>query len=228
MSDTLAPLARKNDLVTRKIEDEILVYDLVTNRAFCLNETSAAIWQICDGQNSISAIILDLQSKFGPSIDEDFVFLALEQFRKDNLIENESGFARIFKGVSRRDMIRKVGLTSLVVLPIVSSVVAPKAITAQSGCPDPNNNTNSGPNGCGCSGVNDCVSNCCGFSAAPGNICVSTGSVPVSSSCRAACECSSGCCGFGFVCVTNNGAVTGAACRVNCDCQNSCSSGTCT
>ena len=138
------PIARKTDIVTQELENEILVYDLSTNKAFCLNETSGAIWLKCDGSRSLSQIANELRSEANSSIDVGFVSLAIEQFRKDDLLENESEFSNLFEGLSRREVIRKVGLTSLVALPLVSSLVAPNAIHAQSvacggacQCPNP-------------------------------------------------------------------------------------------
>jgi hypothetical protein len=37
------PKNRKNDIVIQELKDEILIYDLTTNKAYCLNETSAAV-----------------------------------------------------------------------------------------------------------------------------------------------------------------------------------------
>jgi len=130
--NVLKPLARKKDIVVQTLENESLVYDLKSSKAFCLNETSAAVWKKCDGVRSLSDITKELQVEIDPSIDINFVRLALEQFRKDNLLENKSEFSSLFEGISRRDVIRKVGLSSLVALPLVSSLVAPSAIYAQS------------------------------------------------------------------------------------------------
>ncbi len=56
MNDSQKPLARSQDLVIQEMPGEILVYDLQTNKAHCLNETAAAIWKSCDGENSVGDI----------------------------------------------------------------------------------------------------------------------------------------------------------------------------
>jgi hypothetical protein len=45
------PISRQNNIVTQEVESELLIYDLVENKAFCLNETSAFVWQNCDGNS---------------------------------------------------------------------------------------------------------------------------------------------------------------------------------
>jgi hypothetical protein len=45
------PEARKDGLVIQDLPEEILVYDLNTNKAHCLNQTAAYVWQACDGLN---------------------------------------------------------------------------------------------------------------------------------------------------------------------------------
>ena len=65
-------------------------------------------------------------------ISEGLVCLALEGLKKDNLIENPEDLANYFAGLTRREAVKKVGLASLVALPIIASVVAPSASMAQS------------------------------------------------------------------------------------------------
>ena len=51
------PKGRHNDLVVQDSENEVLIYDLKLNKAYCLNETSALIWRLCDGTKSVAEII---------------------------------------------------------------------------------------------------------------------------------------------------------------------------
>jgi hypothetical protein len=45
------PCARKAGLVIQDMPDEVLVYDLDTNKAHCLNKSAAFVWRSCDGKN---------------------------------------------------------------------------------------------------------------------------------------------------------------------------------
>ena len=127
------PIARKSDLVIQESGDELLIYDLKTNKAYCLNETSAIVWQLCDGKNSISEMATKMSKQLKNEISEDFVHLALTQLIDDDLLESNENLNQQFKGISRRKIIKKVGFASVVALPIVSGIVAPKATFAQSG-----------------------------------------------------------------------------------------------
>lgn len=123
------PKAKINDLVVQESGQEILLYDLVTNKAYCLNETSAIVYQACDGRKTIAD--LKKQSNF----PDEIIFLALEELRRENLLEEN--FVSLFDGMSRRQVIKKLGFPSLLVLPVISSVVAPAAAAAQSTCLNP-------------------------------------------------------------------------------------------
>lgn len=126
------PLARNKDLVLQETGDELMVYDLKTNKAICLNRTSAFIWQNCDGNRDVTQLVKLIKKEFGSSVDEDFVWLAISQLKKENLIDND--VPDKFDGMSRREVIKRVGLGSLVALPIIASLTAPMAVQAQSAC----------------------------------------------------------------------------------------------
>lgn len=127
------PKARQSNIVVQSFEKEILIYDLQINKAYCLNETSALVWQLCDGENTISDISQKISGKLKTNVPEEFVWLALDGLKKDNLLEKSHSFEIKFNGSNRREIIKKVGLTSMIALPLIVSVVAPSASMAQSG-----------------------------------------------------------------------------------------------
>jgi len=128
------PAARKSDIVTQDSLTETLIYDLKTNKAFCLNETSALVWQLSDGRNSVSEISDAMSVQLKTLVSEDLVWLAVDQLSKDGLLEKGDAIKNHFSGLSRREAIRKVGFASVVALPIISSLIAPSASMAQSIC----------------------------------------------------------------------------------------------
>lgn len=128
------PKIKSSDIVVQDLKDEVLIYDLKENKAFCLNETSKFIWQMCNGKNTVADIADKLTKHFKKDVSEDIVYLAITQFEKDGLLANKSEeFADHFGGMSRREVIRKVGFASVIALPIISSIVAPNAAAAASG-----------------------------------------------------------------------------------------------
>lgn len=127
------PKTRSENIVVQELENEILIYDLMNDKAYCLNKTSAMIWQLCDGKNSVAEMSLNLSKKLSQPISEDLIWLALDNFKKDNLLEESQQLEIKFNGLNRRDVIKKIGFASMIALPIVSSVIAPSAAMAQSG-----------------------------------------------------------------------------------------------
>src|SRR6266404_8770182 len=128
------PLARKEGLVIQELPDEVLVYDLERDRAHCLNETAAFVWQRCDGRNSTSQIALTLGNQLNCKVDERIVWLALDQLGRNHLLEEQPRPPPSMMSVNRRTMVRTLGLTAAVAIPIVTSIVAPTPAQAATGC----------------------------------------------------------------------------------------------
>jgi hypothetical protein len=147
------PKGRDRELVIQELEDEVLIFDLNTNKAYSLNDTSSAIWSLCDGHSSVSDIARKLSAKLNRPVAEEFVWLALDQFKKDDLLSNGKEIEIDFNGLSRREVIRKIGFTSMIALPVIGSLVAPTAAMAASGA------VGCGTVGQGCSGSG--VGTCC-------------------------------------------------------------------
>jgi hypothetical protein len=126
------PKARENDIVIQELKGEVILYDLIIDRAFCLNEISALVWNLCDGSSSVSDITEKLSKQLKQPVTDDLVWLALDQFKTDNLLSDNQEIEIKFDGLSRREVIRKIGFTSMIALPLISSLVAPTAAMAQS------------------------------------------------------------------------------------------------
>jgi len=145
------PIARQEGLVIQEMPDEILVFDLETNKAHCLNETAAFVWKACDGSRSVAEITKLFGSESGKSVSEDLVWLAIDQLNENNLLAEK--LKADFSGQSRREVIKKIGLAAVIALPIVSSLVAPSAAMAV-GC------TGIGQNQ-PCTNTSNVTSKCC-------------------------------------------------------------------
>ena len=179
--------SRTKNIVAQESNKETLIYDTESNKAFCLNDTSATIWKMCDGKTSVGKIAGKLSEKLDTPIKEEFIWLAIDQLKKENLLINSEEVKVDFKGLSRRQVIRKVGFASVIALPIVSSLVAPTAAEAQSCIPAGNPAGSiacpSGPTPCDCSANSGFC--CPGATAFPTGVCNPSG--PTSQQC--ACQC---------------------------------------
>jgi hypothetical protein len=135
----MKPLARADQLKIEPLGDETLVYDLSNNKAHCLNRTAAAVWRLCDGQNTAAAITARLRQELDAGVDESVVEAALQELSKTNLLEEQMpamqpGF--LGSTLSRREMSLRAGL----MVPIVASILVPTPAAAASGGsapPDP-------------------------------------------------------------------------------------------
>ena len=131
MEKTFKPLAKKENIVIQEAEGEVLVYDLNTNQAHCLNSTAAFVWQACDGSNSVGAISSALAEKSGKQVPQEVVLMAIEQLREKDLVE---AAPLALNGTSRREALKRAGLAAMIALPIVASLAAPKSVMASTSC----------------------------------------------------------------------------------------------
>lgn len=126
------PLTRKANLVVRELENEVLLYDLKNHKAYSLNQTSALVYQLCDGTNSVAEIRELMSKELKTLVSEDFVWLALKELKRQNLLENGEDFSAQVGGFSRRELLKKARATSMAMLPVIVSIVAPQAVMAAS------------------------------------------------------------------------------------------------
>src|SRR4030095_5689768 len=99
------PQARRDQLVVRELPDEVLIYDLVRDKAHCLNQSAAAIWRLCDGQTTPAQIAKKLEKELGTP-DERVIWLALEELGKQHLLDERVRWPAALPPLSRREAIR--------------------------------------------------------------------------------------------------------------------------
>jgi hypothetical protein len=124
------PVARKEGLVIERLAEEVLVYDTVRDRAHCLNETAAFVWQRCDGKTTTKELARMLGKQADANVDEKLVWLALDQLGRNHLLKNRAAAPASFAGLNRREMVRALGLAAVVAIPVVTSIVAPAPVQA--------------------------------------------------------------------------------------------------
>jgi hypothetical protein len=120
------PLARSTDIIVQELGKEVLIYDLQTHKAFNLNKTSSIVYLACDGNTTFKE--LKLKSKF----TDDLIFLALDQLQNENLLDENQLYDSPFAGISRRAAVKRVGLATIIALPVIYSLIAPTAAMALS------------------------------------------------------------------------------------------------
>jgi hypothetical protein len=109
------PLARTDGLVIERLEDEIVLYDQVSEMAHCLSADAASVWECCDGRLTPEDIAreLDLQPPVVERVVEELDGLGLLD-----------GSPVAFHAYSRREVttrLAKVGAAAFVA-PLIYSV----------------------------------------------------------------------------------------------------------
>ncbi|MBI4639864.1 MAG: PqqD family protein [Candidatus Tectomicrobia bacterium] len=132
----MLPHAREDGLVVQELPDETVVYDLKRHRAHCLNQTAALVWRHCDGQTTVAEIALLMQSELKIPVDEEMVWLAMNQLGRAHLLRERMGPPVHAMPYSRRELIRKLARIGgiSVLLPVVTSIIAPTAVQAAATC----------------------------------------------------------------------------------------------
>ena len=155
------PRARKQGLVVQTLPDETLVYDLDRDRAHCLNQTASLVWGHCDGRTTTKEIARSLTKSLKQPVNEQIVWLALDQLDRNHLLSEESFIPKTVAGMNRREVVRALGITAAIAIPAVVSIVAPTPAQAATGCK---------PTGAVCTSSIECCSQLCnqGTCAGPG------------------------------------------------------------
>ena len=144
------PTARTKDLIIEELADEVLVYDLITDKAHCLNRMSALIWKNCDGTTSESELAVILHRELGTPTSTQVVRLGLEELAGHGLLQGDV-VASPGERLSRRRLIQNLGLSVAMALPLIMSISAPAAAGAGS----TTNPCVANPRGFGCPCISD-------------------------------------------------------------------------
>jgi len=154
----VSPVARTESLIVKEVDGETLVYDLKTDKAHCLNETAGRVWKNCDGRKSVSEISEILSAESNTSVKEEVVWLALDQLEKFKLLEEAPARPGFLAGLTRRQMVARLGIAAIAI-PSIVSIVSPTAFAGASCIPQ-------GSVFC-CVNPNDCCSGSCAATATP-------------------------------------------------------------
>ncbi|MEK6406938.1 MAG: PqqD family protein [Acidobacteriota bacterium] len=149
-----AALARNDELVVQDLPDEVLVYDLKSHKAHCLNKTAAFIWNHCDGQRTADEIARLMEKEWHTPVTEDAVWFALNKLSKAELLQERIVLPEAKAGMSRRSAVRRLGFGALLAVPVVMSIVTPTPAAAASvpiecqACVKKNDTSGNCPNVC--------------------------------------------------------------------------------
>jgi len=128
----ILPQARQDGLLVQAIDDEVIVYDTERHKAHCLNRTAALVWEHCDGQTTAADMTRHLARELQAPVDHRVVLLAVEQLGKAHLLTEVS---RPPTGLSRREVLKRLGVAAAVAIPLVTTIRTPVAAQGASCIP---------------------------------------------------------------------------------------------
>ncbi len=137
----MRPTARRDGLLSRELQGEVVVYDLERHEAHCLNPAAAIVFRHSDGQTSVADIAGRLHTELELPPDERLVWLALERLDEAGLLERPPDPT----GWSRRETVRRMVLGLSVLLPAVTSILVPTPAEAAVTCRAATSCTSAGP-----------------------------------------------------------------------------------
>lgn len=128
----LIPAARRSDLVIQEADGETLIYDTKSHKAHCLNPTAALVWKYCDGRRTAAQVAERVEAEVGKPVSQELVWLAVELLEKRRLLEGSVGENSGAARISRRELARKIGIATALMLPFIATINAPAAFQAAS------------------------------------------------------------------------------------------------
>src|SRR5439155_7999448 len=120
---------KRKDAIVRQLSDEFLVYDEETNRAHCLSRTAADVWKLCNGGKSVAEIIRTMKQSKSP-VDEKVIWMTICRLEKSGLLLTRNLAAREEILLSRRAVLRKMGVASALAFPLVDSILVQTLVVA--------------------------------------------------------------------------------------------------
>ena len=118
---------RNSEVLTHDVSGETVVYHLTSDTVHALDEATAGVWRVCDGERTTRDLVAALKADgLAPTV----TLAALDELERVGLLVPGSHTPGQ-DGVSRRRLLRNVGVGAVMV-PTIISVLAPDPAAAQS------------------------------------------------------------------------------------------------
>ena len=128
---TAVPAARSEGLLIEHVGDETVIYDMVSKHAHCLKPLAALVFDCSDGRTTAGEIARTAEQRLGFGVTEADVADAVSQLGSLGLLQTPlvvlPGVEGNGNGVSRREMLRRVGFAgaaAATATTLVTSIVA--------------------------------------------------------------------------------------------------------
>jgi len=122
------------DVLRTDLEGEVVLYDPERHLAHSLNRAAAAIWNYCDGQNTLTGLRRLVSDELGVAVDESDIRLGLQQLEQTHLLAQNFEDDET-KRLNRRAALKMAGrrlAVAALASPLVISALVPKPAAAVS------------------------------------------------------------------------------------------------
>ncbi len=113
------------------LDGELCIYDWQRMEVHNLNPTAAKVWELSDGQTTPEQMAEQIEAELGTPHAEELVWMSLNRLEKAKLLEGEVVKPAARQVMTRRQMLKGLGVAAAL-LPVISSIVAPGPLAAQS------------------------------------------------------------------------------------------------
>jgi len=131
----LSHVRKSPRLLIQQVGTETLIYNEKTHNVFCLNAVAAQVWQRLDGFHTAAEIAAAATLDLRTVVTREMVLFTIVELRRDGLLEPESSSTPL-PIPGRRELMRQLGAGAILMLPVIATVMAPKAAQAYTGCFD--------------------------------------------------------------------------------------------
>lgn len=120
---------RVQGILLERLAEEILAVEVATAEAHALNQSAAAVFDLCNGKASKAEMAAEIQRRTGLPADEEIVDLALAELVDAGLVTLDTPEPPT---VSRRTLIRRLALSvgTAMMLPVVETILLPTPAAA--------------------------------------------------------------------------------------------------
>lgn len=126
------PLARRHGVRQSRIEDEVVVYDILADQAHCLHPLTAQVWELADGTRSVAQIAAAARLA-RPDLEDEDVWAALDGLADAGLLESRAAPPAGERQLSRRRLIRGLAAASLGIVAVTTITTPAAAVNGVSG-----------------------------------------------------------------------------------------------
>lgn len=123
-------------LLRHELDGQVLIYDARDDRVHLLDTTTGHVFELLQEEGKTrESIVSELASRMNAIETDSLLQLSLDELRKANLLDDGASKVPALSDISRRDLLRKVGLAGAAALaiPAIATLTATSAY-AQASC----------------------------------------------------------------------------------------------